>query len=154
MVMYGPTAFLTKISILLILSRVFSPYRKVVIFIYAFSGMMLAYYIPAVIVKVRICMPISYFWLGDLTHGTCLDDRAIILADAFMSVISDLTILALPMILTRSLQMSAKKKLRVIAILGAGGLACASGIIRLILIVQSKGSLDTTYDFMRVNLWG
>jgi hypothetical protein len=50
--------------------------------------------------------------------------------------------------------MSAKKKMRVIAILGAGGLACASGIIRLIWIVQSIGSLDTTYDFMRVNLWG
>ena len=154
MVMYGPTAFLTKVSILLILSRVFSPYRTIVIFIYVFLGTMLAYYIPAVIVKVRICLPISYFWLGSPSNGSCLDDRAIFLADAIMSVVSDLMILCLPVILTRSLQMSTKKKMRVIGILGAGGLACASGVIRLVLIIQSKGSPDQTYTFMRLNLWG
>ena len=152
--MYGPTAFLTKVSILLILSRVFSPYRKIVIFIYVFLGTMLAYYIPAVIVKVRICLPISYFWLGSPSNGSCLDDRAIFLADAIMSVVSDLMILCLPVILTRSLQMSTKKKMRVIGILGAGGLACASGVIRLVLIIQSKGSPDQTYTFRRLNLWG
>lgn len=154
MVLYGPTAFLTKVSILLILTRVFTPYNKMIVFIYVFFGILLAYYIPAIIIKIRICMPISHFWLEDASEGSCLDRSAIILADAIMSVISDLIILVLPMILTHSLQMSFKKRLRIICILGAGGFACASSIARLVLIVQTAGSEDQTYSFMRVNLWG
>ncbi|OJD14468.1 hypothetical protein AJ78_05179 [Emergomyces pasteurianus Ep9510] len=154
MVIYGPAAFLTKASILLILTRVFAPYRKTVRFIYVYFGILLAYYIPAIIVKVRICMPISHFWMGQTSHGSCLDERAIILADAIISVVSDLTILVLPLLLTHSLQMSLKKKIRVIAILGAGGLACASSIVRLVLIVQKGNAKDQTYVFMQINLWG
>ncbi|KAK2814038.1 hypothetical protein FQN50_000442 [Emmonsiellopsis sp. PD_5] len=88
MVIYGPAAFFTKASILLILTRVFAPFRNMVIFIYAYSAVLLAYYIPAIIVKVRICMPISHFWLGGSSEGSCLDERAIILADAIMSVLN------------------------------------------------------------------
>ncbi|KAJ9268552.1 hypothetical protein DTO271D3_3098 [Paecilomyces variotii] len=153
MVMYGPMAFLTKTSLLLIMTRVFSPYKKTVIFIYIILGIMLAYYIPAVIVKIRICSPISYFWTKS-GHGTCLDESAIILADAVVSVVSDLVILTLPLPLTLSLQMPFRKKMRVMAILGAGGLACASSIIRLIFIVDFASSPDGTYQFMRINMFG
>lgn len=153
MVMYGPMAFLTKTSLLLIMTRVFSPYKKTVIFIYIILGIMLAYYIPAVIVKIRICSPISYFWTKT-GHGTCLDESAIILADAVVSVVSDLVILTLPLPLTLSLQMPFRKKMRVMAILGAGGLACASSIIRLIFIVDFASSPDGTYQFMRINMFG
>ncbi|KAK2767930.1 hypothetical protein FQN53_006410 [Emmonsiellopsis sp. PD_33] len=154
MVIYGPAAFLTKASILLILTRVFAPFRNMVLFIYAYSAVLLAYYIPAIIVKVRICMPVSHFWLGGSSKGSCLDERAIILADAIMSVLSDLTILFLPLFLTHSLQMPTKKKMRVVGILGAGGLACASSIVRLVLIVQKGNSQDQTYAFMEINIWG
>ncbi|PGH01384.1 hypothetical protein AJ79_07925 [Helicocarpus griseus UAMH5409] len=154
MVVYGPAAFCTKASLLLILTRVFAPYRRTIRFIYIYFGFLLTYYIPAIIVKVRICMPISHFWKGHPSQGSCLDERAIILADAIMSVASDLTILILPLILTHSLQMSLKKKLRVIGILGAGGFACASSIVRLILIVQRGNAKDQTYAFVQINLWG
>lgn len=153
MVMYGPTAFLTKVSLLWIMTRVFKPYRNAVIFIYIFTAIMLAYYIPAVIVKIRICSPIKKFWIPS-TEGSCLDEAAIILADAVMSVVSDLIVLTLPLPLTMKLQMPFKKKMRVMAILGAGGLACVSSIIRLVLIVQSGGSPDGTWSFMRINMFG
>ena len=104
MVTYGPAAYLTKLSLLWIMTRVFNPYRKAVIFIYIFLGIMLAYYIPAVIVKIRICKPISTFWNQD-NGGTCLDQTAIILADAVVSVVSDLIVLVLPLPLTLGLNM-------------------------------------------------
>lgn len=153
MVMYGPTAYLTKVCLLWIMTRVFSPFRKAVIFIYAFMAVMLAYYIPAVIVKIRICDPISRFWDKDV-EGTCLDETSIILADAVVSVVSDLIVLILPLPLTMSLQMKKKKKLRVIALLGAGGLAVAASIIRLALIVTTGQSKDGTLAFMRINMLG
>ncbi|KAE8380758.1 hypothetical protein BDV26DRAFT_279233 [Aspergillus bertholletiae] len=153
MVMYGPTAYLTKVSLLWIMTRVFSPFRKAVTFIYIFLGIMLAYYIPAVIVKIRICNPISKFWSPD-QPGSCLDQRAIIMADAVVSVVSDLIILLVPLPLTLGLQLPTKKKMRVMGILGAGGLAVASSIIRLILIVYTGQSEDATMAFMRINMFG
>ncbi|KAE8367630.1 hypothetical protein BDV27DRAFT_123625 [Aspergillus caelatus] len=153
MVMYGPTAYLTKVSLLWIMTRVFSPFRKAVTFIYIFLGVMLAYYIPAVIVKIRICDPISKFWAPD-HPGTCLNQRSIIMADAVVSVVSDLIILLVPLPLTLGLQLPTKKKMRVMGILGAGGLAVASSIIRLILIVYTGQSEDGTMAFMRINMFG
>jgi len=135
------------------MTRVFSPFRKAVIFIYVFMGVMLAYYIPAVIVKIRLCNPISKFWNDDI-EGSCMDQNAIIMADAIISVSSDLIVLLLPLPLTISLQMPTKKKMRVIAILGAGGLAVASSIIRLVMTVVNAESKDTTLAFMRVNMLG
>lgn len=153
MVMYGPTAYLTKVCLLWIMTRVFSPFKKCVWFIKIFMGVMLAYYIPAVIVKIRVCNPISKFWDPNI-DGTCLDQTAIILADAVVSVVSDLIVLILPLPLTLTLQMSAKKKLRVMGILGAGGLAVAASIIRLILIVLTGQSKDVSLAFMRINMLG
>ncbi|KAJ6107697.1 hypothetical protein N7523_009020 [Penicillium sp. IBT 18751x] len=153
MVMYGPTAYITKVCLLWIMTRVFSPFRKTVIFIYVFMGIMLAYYIPAVIVKIRICNPIGRFWNKDI-QGTCLDETSIILADAVVSMVSDLIILFLPLPLTMSLQMPKKKKMRVIGLLGAGGLAVMASVIRLALIVTTGQSKDTTYAFMRINMLG
>lgn len=153
MVMYGPTAYLTKVCLLWIMTRVFNPFRKAVIFIYVFMGIMLAYYIPAVIVKIRICNPIGSFWNKDI-KGTCLDETSIILADAVVSMVSDLIILILPLPLTMSLQMPRKKKMRVIGLLGAGGLAVTASVIRLALIVTTGQSKDATYAFMRINMLG
>lgn len=153
MVMYGPTAYLTKVCLLWIMARVFSPFRKAVIFIYVFMGIMLAYYIPAVIVKIRICNPIGRFWNKD-TQGTCLDETSIILADAAVSMVSDLIILLLPLPLTMSLQMPNKKKMRVVGLLGAGGLAVTASVIRLVLIITTGQSKDATYAFMRINMLG
>ncbi|BCS26932.1 uncharacterized protein APUU_51643A [Aspergillus puulaauensis] len=153
MVMYGPTAFLTKMTLLWIMTRVFSPFKKSVIFIYVFLVLMLLYYIPAVIVKIRICMPIAKFWEQDLP-GSCLDQNAIIMADAVVSVVSDLIVLIVPLPLTMRLQLPHKKKMRVMGMLGAGGLACASSVIRLILIKETGNSKDATIAFMRVNMFG
>lgn len=153
MVMYGPTAFLTKMTLLWIMTRVFSPFKKSVIFIYVFLVLMLLYYIPAVIVKIRICMPIAKFWEQDLP-GSCLDQNAIIMADAVVSVVSDLIVLLLPLPLTMRLQLPRQKKMRVMGMLGAGGLACASSVIRLVLIELTGKSKDATIAFMRVNMFG
>ncbi|KAJ6171931.1 hypothetical protein N7470_000998 [Penicillium chermesinum] len=132
LVMYGPTAYLTKVCLLWIMAWVFSPFRKAVIFIYIFMGVMLAYYIPSVIVKVRICLPINSFWDSDV-KGSCLNENAIITADAVIS---------------------SKKKLRVVALMGAGGMAVLASVIRLVLIVLTSQSADTTMAFMRINMLG
>ena len=151
--MYSPMVLAIKLSILLMLIRFFAPFRKMVIFIYAFIGFLVAYTIAATISKICICMPISTFWLGiDVTHGKCLVELDIFLTDTIISVISDLMILMLPVALVGMLKMPFKKKLKITIILAAGGLACIATIVRLVWVIVYRTSEDSTWSIKRIDL--
>lgn len=154
MVMYGPVALATKTAILLLLVRVFAPFKKLVLFTKIFLGILVAFYLPVFFVKICICTPVPHYWKKEALPGKCLNERALILADAFVSVASDVIILVLPIIASWSLHMSTQKKLRVVGLLGAGGLACGASIVRLVWIIEQGESKDATHTFMRINLWG
>ena len=126
-----------KYALLSILIRIFSPYRGRIMFIYVLLGCLTIYYIIAEIVKIRMC-----------------DQRAALIADSVISVVTDIMILVLPLPLTWSLQMSRSKKLRVIGMLSAGGLATAFSVYRLILVLKDGSSPNATVMFMCVILSG
>ncbi|EAW17342.1 uncharacterized protein NFIA_072560 [Aspergillus fischeri NRRL 181] len=152
-VLYCPMALFVKIALLSIIIRIFAPYRSKIIFIYVLLGCLCIYYIIAEIVKIRMCDPIPSYWEG--TAGRrCLDQSAALLADSVISVVSDLIILILPLPLTWSLQMSRNKKLRVIGILSAGGLATAFSIYRLILVLRDGNTTDMTIFFTCIIMSG
>ena len=155
MVIYGPLLFAIKLSILFIVVRIFAPYRKVTTFIYVFLSVLLAYTTAAAIAKICICMPIDSFWLGTgVTHGRCLKHLEIVLTDTIISIVSDITILILPLTLIWSLQISKTEKLRVLIILAAGGLACVTSVVRLVWVIQYQDSTDHTYVITRIDLLG
>jgi hypothetical protein len=142
-----------KLSLLFITIRVFGTvHRKTTIGIYIFIGMLVAYYVSGLLIKIFICKPISSYWMGDMEK--CLDQNAIITADAIISVISDLAILFLPTPLTWSLQLSMRKRLRVIGILCAGGVATGFSIYRLAMILNARDSTNQTLVFTKVILSG
>lgn len=147
-------ALFVKIALLSILTRIFAPYRSKVLFIYIFLGCLCCYYTVALIVKIRICNPIPMYWLGEVEGGSCLDQAAALIADSVISVVSDIIILILPLPLTWSLQMSRNRKLRVIALLGAGGLATGFSVYRLVLVLKDGKSSDISLMFIRVILSG
>ncbi|EED23796.1 conserved hypothetical protein [Talaromyces stipitatus ATCC 10500] len=151
---YAPMALFVKVALLTLLARVFKPYRKWVLAINIILGIVLAYYIPAFIIKIRICNPISSYWYGTDRGGSCLDQGRVILADSVMSVVTDLAILILPLPLTWSLHMPLEKKLKVVGLLSAGGLATGFSLYRLVMIVQDGQSSDQTMVFTRVVLTG
>lgn len=99
-------------------------------------------------------MPISTYWLGLQNGGSCVDQRAVIISDSVVNVISDLIILTLPLPLTWSLQIPRNKKFRVMSMLCAGGLATGFSLWRLVMVIQEGASLDQTIVFTRVVLSG
>lgn len=147
-------ALFVKVALLTLLARVFKPYRKWVILIHIILGVVLAYYVPAFIIKARICSPVSAYWNGTASGGSCLNQGRVIVADSIMSVVTDLAILILPLPLTWSLQMPLEKKLKVMGLLSAGGLATGFSLYRLVMIVQDGQSPDQTMVFTRVVLTG
>lgn len=152
-VFYAPMALGVKLSLLFITIRVFGKvHKKTTIGIYIFIGMLVAYYVSGFFIKIFICRPISSYWMGEMEN--CLDQNAIITADAFISVVSDLAILFLPTPLTWSLQLSMRKRLRVIGILCAGGVATGFSIYRLAMILKERESSNQTIVFTKVILSG
>jgi hypothetical protein len=147
-------AFFVKMALLTLLARVFKPYRKWIMVIYTILGIVFAYYVPAFIIKARICSPVSAYWNGTDGGGSCLNQGKVIVADSVMSVVTDLAILILPLPLTWSLQMPTEKKLKVIGLLSAGGLATGFSLYRLVMIIQDGQSPDQTMVFTQVVLTG
>ncbi|KAM0426044.1 hypothetical protein ACHAPT_008675 [Fusarium lateritium] len=152
-IFYAPMALTVKLALLSIIIRVFgSVHKKTMIGIYVFIGMLVAYYVSGFFIKIFICWPISAYWRGETDK--CLDQSAIITADAIISSVSDLVILLLPTPLTWSLHLSRRKRLRVIGILCAGGVATAFSIYRLAMILHEGKSANQTIVFTKVILSG
>ena len=153
MVVYGIPAFTAKAAILLFLIRVFSPYRIYAKFIYSFLGILAVYYVLMFFLKVFICRPIAMFW-GATTEGECFNQRALILSDNVISLVSDIIILLIPCPLTRNLQVGWKSKVKIGVVFGLGGIACIFSLVRIVLIVKNGNSPDQTYAFTQINLTG
>lgn len=150
---YAPMAFTVKLALLVMIVRVFgSVHRKTLIGMYVLIAIIVAYYVSGFFIKLFICWPISAYWRGE--SDKCMNQSAIITADAIISVISDLVILLLPTPLTWSLQLPLRKRLRVMGLLGAGGIATAFSIYRLALIITDKASQNQTIVFTKVVLSG
>jgi hypothetical protein len=137
--------FIIKVALLAVMGRVFAPHRRKIKVIYISIAIMLCYYIPALFIKIFFCQPISAYWLGTPNGGKCLDQRKVIIADSVISIAGDLWILVLPVPLIWSLQMTSAKKMRVIGILGAGGLATGFSIWRLVIMVVESNTTNTTW---------
>lgn len=151
--MYGPNSFFTKLTLLLIVTRVFRTYKKTVIATYAVIVFMIGYYAPVLVIKTLICRPIAGFWDPDLP-ADCFNQRAVFVADTAVSAVTDLAVLTIPIPVGVTLRMSWSKRLKVLAMLSAGGLATAASIVRMILVVQLQKSNDEPVDFIRFNLLG
>lgn len=151
-IFYAPMTLAIKLSLLTLIARIFSPYKKRTQGIYALRALLVIYYIISLILKLRICWPIAAYWQGD--QSKCLDQSAVITADSIISTVTDVIILLLPLPLTWSLQLPTMKKLRVGGMLAVGGLASAFSAFRLHLILTNGGSKDTTILFVQVVMSG
>ena len=120
---YYPAAFLTKVSILSLIARIFKPYRKAVYFTRFIVCLMVFYYIPAFFVKVFRCRPIRKTWEPSVM-GSCIGSEGVILiADSIFDIVTDIIIFATPIPIVWHLQTSKKRKLRILSVF-AGGVLC------------------------------
>ncbi|KAJ5651684.1 hypothetical protein N7507_009110 [Penicillium longicatenatum] len=149
---YVPMVLCVKTMLIYIMIRLWSPYRGKVIALYSFLAFIVTYYTVILFIKIFICNPIHLFWDANDHDGMCLNRSVIIITDSVISVITDLAILIFPIVLAWTLHVPVSKKLYVIAILGAGSIAVAFSIYRLVLVVSERNSTDEIDVFMRVLL--
>lgn len=95
-IVYGPAACLVKITPLLIFTRLFAPYKTVVIFTYSTMLNVFLFYIIILFTKIFICNHISGFWDFNI-KSKCLNKPALFPADTIMSVLTNFVILVIPL---------------------------------------------------------
>lgn len=137
--LYVPSVVFIKILLLMMQIRIFSPHEKLTLFIRALAIFIIAYYFAVFIVRIFMCTPISAFWTED---GKCVNLSALFIVDSFVGLITDGTILVLPIFLAWSLNLPLGKKIKVAAILGAGGLTTVTNIYRLYLLFANLNTTD------------
>lgn len=146
--------FVIKLALLAVMARIFAPHRGKFKVIYISIGIMLCYYIPAFFIEVFFCDPISTYWLGTSNGGKYLDQRKVIIANSVISIAGYLWILLLPVPMIWSVQMTRAKKMRVVGILGAGGLTTGFSIWRLVIMVEESNTNNTTWFWIHCVLTG
>ncbi|KAJ5702704.1 hypothetical protein N7488_010252 [Penicillium malachiteum] len=146
---YAPTALFVKVSLITILIRVFQPYYRAMISLYALLGVVIGYYTIITFIKIFICDPISAYWLSaKQENAKCFNQPSVIIADSVISFVTDLAIFAFPVGFTWTLQMPFWKKVKVMVLLGFGGIAIAFSLWRLVIGIREKSHPDSTTMFM------
>ncbi|KAJ5167585.1 uncharacterized protein N7482_003179, partial [Penicillium canariense] len=154
-VLYSPAALFVKTSLIYILIRVFKPFYAGIISLYCLLGGVICYYFVIMFVKIFICSPVSAYWtLSERAYATCRRQSSIIIADSVIGSVTDIAILTFPVVLTRRLQMTTRKKLRVIFLLGLGGVAVGFSLYRLVVAIHQRENRHDTVLFMRAILTG
>ncbi|KAH7407230.1 hypothetical protein BKA64DRAFT_721080 [Cadophora sp. MPI-SDFR-AT-0126] len=137
LLLYGPTACLIKLTLLLFTARLFKTAHKSTIAVNIFIFVILGFYIPMQFAKIFVCTPIPAYW--DRTpypNATCLEMRVIYLSDTIMSSVTDLAVLIVPIPLVWGTNLPLRKKMRAIGMLAAGGLAVVASLTRVIFVRQ------------------
>ncbi|KEY69343.1 hypothetical protein S7711_08411 [Stachybotrys chartarum IBT 7711] len=143
-IFYCPAAFFTKVTLLLLIARIFTVRRGVSTAIYIFVNLLLLSYIIIEIMKILICLPIHSFWDG--THGKCLKQPALFVTDNVIAIITDTVILLAPIPLTWSMRLPVHKKVKIMSIMGVGGIAVGLTVWRLVLAINFLSATDFSWS--------
>lgn len=133
-----------KILLLMMLIRIFSPLRKHVLFIRTLIVFVITYYLTILCVRIFACRPISAFWNRE-SGSTCINLDDVFTVDSFVALITDGTILILPIVLAWSLHLPLKTKIKIAFVLGAGGLTTLTNVYRLYLVFKYQGTADVSF---------
>ena len=120
--LYGPVILVTKMSILLLYSRLFDARHTLKSKTYICTQLLIyfntLFYIAVTLVKVFECTPRSKIWEPQ-TPGHCINFQALLYVTGIVNVISDVALIILPVGGVCALQMPVARKVGVVAAFGA-----------------------------------
>lgn len=122
-VIYGPVILSIKLSILLLYRRllVIMRYSLLWFLVNGLGAFCILYYLINTFVRIFACIPMRKSW--DLSApGHCLNHNVNIVISGVFNILSDVAILAIPIIASFNLRVKWKKKCRVCGLLSFGAM--------------------------------
>ena len=122
--MYSIALFNTKLSLLLLILRIFLSVQRgalwwLTILLMIVNGI---FYIIFFFVPIFLCFPRAKIWNQDMP-GHCLNPKILYMASAIFNMVSDIAMLSVPIYLIWNLQMSVQRKIGLSLIFGTGTLS-------------------------------
>jgi len=153
MILYIVSLGFTKTTILCLYPRI-SPTPAFRMCVWVMMGIVVCWAVSAFIWSILYCIPISDFWSLEAALGDRCPPKISFLAFTGASnVVTDLAILALPIVVLRHLNLPTKKKIGVAIILATGSFVSIISVVRLVKSIQSYTSDDLAYKILNVLLW-
>lgn len=120
-ILYGPIVLLAKLSILLQYQRIFVPNHagKLYYTVQFIIWLNLLFYIAATLASIFTCMPRKKIWEPS-TPGRCVNIGIVVITNGAINVISDFSVLVLPLNSIWELQMPRKRKIALSAVFATG----------------------------------
>ena len=119
--LYGPSVFFAKLSILLLYLRIFSPDRWTRLFIYLGIWVIFIYYMVTASIFVGLCSPRhGESWPVALLSSRCGETMVMTYVQGIFNIVSDFYVLVLPLPVVWKLQLPLRKKIGVSAVFMTG----------------------------------
>ncbi|KAH6692856.1 hypothetical protein BKA61DRAFT_280099 [Leptodontidium sp. MPI-SDFR-AT-0119] len=142
---------LLKVSILIFYLRVF-PVRWMQISTWLIIAYLLlhgvAFFIPVIVQ----CRPIARLW-DKRIEGSCIPLVDLLIPGAVFSILEDVVILILPIPCISKLNIGRGKKVSLVTLFSVGFVACLTSMIRLKSAVDSRDTLDETWESITLVAW-
>ncbi|KAL1795429.1 hypothetical protein ACET3X_005653 [Alternaria dauci] len=153
-IFYNNSLNITKISILLQYSRIFT-LREMRIPLYIIMAFCVAWGISTLFTSIFTCVPVHAYWkILERPGAKCLDNRSIWYANASINILSDLVVAFLPVRVIWTLQIALRQRLALMTILTIGWFVCIVSILRLhALIPLLNNPDDSTYYSAPAAYW-
>ncbi|KAJ0107424.1 hypothetical protein J7T55_009389 [Diaporthe amygdali] len=151
-VLYCPAAYFIKATLLLLTARVFAIYERLAKAIKWFVTALALTYIPIQFIKMFICVPVESFWNHNIQPTRCLSQAKAFIFDLSLAILTDSIILIIPIVLIWHLAMPLTQRLKIAAILGAGGIALGITTYRMYLLSSYLVTDDVTSAFVYLDI--
>ncbi|KAL8900583.1 MAG: hypothetical protein Q9207_005619 [Kuettlingeria erythrocarpa] len=124
----------TKLSLLLLLHRIFAISRYFRIQIYTVEAAVGAFWISATVADLLNCVPLEWTWKnGNADPRYCISYNTFWLVTGIFESVIDLVILALPIGMVSQMQLNRRKKFGVVGIFLLGGFVLFFGVAKVVL---------------------
>ncbi|KAF2797576.1 putative integral membrane protein [Melanomma pulvis-pyrius CBS 109.77] len=152
---YGVMIGITKIAVLCLYRRVFSPIRWSLfdIAIVSLIVLMVGFYGITSFFKIFECSPREKIWNKSIP-GTCVQLSWILNISGGFNTVTDFLILFLPVHAVRKLQMTRLKKVLVVLAFTFGLCAPIFATIGFVVRLRNSGNLDKSWKQPEILLWG
>jgi uncharacterized membrane protein HdeD (DUF308 family) len=94
--------------------------------------------------------PMGEMWTPTVDSSNCLNESLILLAFGIANTVSNFMVVLMPIPIIWNTQMPVDRRMRVMALLTLGLLACCAGIVRTIYTARYTASRDKTWDIIPV----
>ncbi|PGH27458.1 hypothetical protein AJ80_00937 [Polytolypa hystricis UAMH7299] len=141
---------LVKLSILASYLRIATS-KTFVRLTWSLIALNIAWGIAFMFTLVFTCMPVHHYWTA-LADQRCGNESSRVLAGTITNIITDILVLVLPMPTLWKLQLPAREKVVLIALMSLGLIACGASVVRAYYMYVS---VDLTYDvtWMGYYIW-